>query len=74
MPNYDWLTPEQRDAIRAELERLSGGSPYTEEDVVRWARDPASPLHPLFEWDDAKAAEAQRRDELGLSRRDEPEA
>lgn len=29
-------------------------------DVVQTARDPASPLHPLFEWDDAAAAAAHR--------------
>lgn len=29
-------------------------------DVVKEARDPASPLHPLFEWDDSRAAHQHR--------------
>lgn len=31
--------------------------------VVDLARDPDSPLHPCFEWDDTKAAEAHRLDQ-----------
>ena len=34
-------------------------------DVVEAARDEQSPLHPAFEWDDAKAASAFRLDQAG---------
>lgn len=34
-------------------------------DVVSAARDKASPLHPAFEWNDKKAAEAYRLDQAG---------
>lgn len=34
-------------------------------DVVDAARPASSPLHPAFEWDDAKAAEAWRVDQAG---------
>ncbi len=33
------------------------------EDVLDVARDPTSPLHPHFEWDDSIAAEAHRLDQ-----------
>lgn len=35
----------------------------TPEHVVDAARDPESPLHGYFEWDDVEAAEAHRRDQ-----------
>lgn len=35
----------------------------TPEHVVDAARDPRSPLHEYFEWDDAEAAEAYRREQ-----------
>lgn len=35
-------------------------------DVLEAARDPASPLHPKFEWDDTKASENYRLIQAGL--------
>lgn len=32
-------------------------------DVVRESRDPTSPLHPAFEWDNDRAADAYREDQ-----------
>lgn len=32
-------------------------------DVVRESRDPTAPLHPAFEWDNEKAADAYREDQ-----------
>ncbi|BBY37516.1 hypothetical protein MMAN_16500 [Mycobacterium mantenii] len=52
------MSPEQR----RELERLAAehGDELTEQVVVDAARSPDSPLHSLFEWDDAKAARKYR--------------
>lgn len=58
-------TSDQRDAIRqrlAELE-LNGGGRLTPAAVVEDAKDPASPLHDCFQWDDEKAAHAHRLDQ-----------
>lgn len=58
-------TSDQRDAIRqrlAELE-LDGGGRLTPAAVVEDAKDPASPLHACFQWDDEKAAQAHRLDQ-----------
>jgi hypothetical protein len=52
------LIGEALDAIRVK----SGGSLHPQ-DVVAGARDPASVLHPHFEWDDKKAAELHRTDQ-----------
>ena len=49
---------EALDAIRVE----SGGQLHPQA-VVADARDPKSVLHPHFEWNDAKAAEAHRLDQ-----------
>ena len=49
---------EALDAIRVE----SGGQLHPQA-VVAGARDPKSVLHPHFEWNDAKAAEAHRMDQ-----------
>lgn len=45
-------------AIRAELERLTlqNGGILKAEAVVESARDPESPLHDQFQWDDTEAA------------------
>jgi hypothetical protein len=45
----------------AKLEDRSGR--ITPEQVVEVARDPSSPLHPLFVWDDGEAAEKYRLDQ-----------
>lgn len=58
-------TSDQREAIRqrlAELE-LNGGGRLTPAAVVEDAKDPASPLHDCFQWDDEKAAHAHRLDQ-----------
>lgn len=44
----------------AELARLRQSGPLTPRVVVDEARDAANPLHPAFEWDDAKAADEHR--------------
>ena len=53
-------TPEVRERLALLHERCGGDLQASA--VVEDARDEASPLHPLFEWDDAKAAEQQRLD------------
>jgi hypothetical protein len=40
--------------------RISQNGRLLAPDLVERARDPASPLHPAFEWDDAAAAESWR--------------
>jgi hypothetical protein len=53
------MTPEQRD--RLDLIRARSNSGVLQaEDVLHDARDPASPLHECFTWDDSEAAEAYR--------------
>jgi len=51
--------------VGEELERLSGGSGVTPVQVVDAARPVWSALHPLFEWDDVRAAEMYRRQQAG---------
>jgi len=54
------LTRQRMAAIREELERLGTETLLTPETVVEAARDPRSPLHSQFEWDDEAAGEAYR--------------
>lgn len=53
------------DVVLAELERIrkNGGGELTAGAVVNDARPPDSRLHPLFEWDDAKAGEQFRENQ-----------
>jgi len=44
------------DVAWAEIERIRGGRRIVAAQVVEAARHASSPLHPLFEWDDTKAA------------------
>lgn len=46
------LSPAQRDHLR----RMENSGRLTPTQVVEDARDEESPLHPLFEWDEEKAA------------------
>lgn len=50
------MTPEQTDFIRS----LEQDGSITPEEVVTAAASLTSPIHPLFEWDDSKAAHAHR--------------
>ena len=52
------LTSPQRQALLALAELHQGR--VTPEIVVEAARDPASPLHSAFTWDDAQAAHEHR--------------
>src|SRR3990167_767507 len=56
------MTAEQRGAIEFRLRTLyeKNGKRLTADLVVRDARNPTSPLHVCFEWDDGLAAEAWR--------------
>lgn len=54
------LTRQRMIAIREELEKLGTEVILTPETVVEAARDPRSPLHSQFEWDDGTAGEAYR--------------
>jgi len=65
---YQWKdagAPTSIDAQVAgeELERIRtfNNGRLEAEDVVEASRDPKAPLHPVFEWDDTKAAEAHRK-------------
>lgn len=51
------------DVIREALRALEENGRLTARDVVTAARDPASPLHDCFEWDDSTAAEAWRTEQ-----------
>lgn len=64
--HYSWRD-EEKFAVAAQRigERLAAiaedeGGALHPRDVVADARQPTSPLHPLFEWDDRKAAVAHR--------------
>ena len=60
-PNTQADAPENADDVAAvllEIERAYGQ--ITPVDVVTSARDPKSPLHRHFEWDDSEAAEQWR--------------
>lgn len=61
------MNREVIDAIKS-LEKSSGE--LLPEDVVKSARDPESPLHAYFEWDDTEAAHKYRMSQArGLIRR-----
>ena len=49
-----------RRAIEVEMEKLAIRDVLTPEQVVEAARDPASPLHEEFEWDDTEAGHKWR--------------
>lgn len=55
-------TPVTHSTIEEVLTHIAAtnGGVLTPDDVVEAARDPASPLHERFEWDDSKAAHAHR--------------
>ena len=56
---YNYSVPAQ--IVGEELEKLKQKkSEFTSQDVVDMARSKNSKLHPLFEWDDKKAAEMLR--------------
>lgn len=63
---YQWKegshTRLEAQIVGEELERIRirQNGRIISEDVLREARDEASPLHPAFEWNDAHAAEAYR--------------
>lgn len=53
-------------AVAGEVEKLlASGQPLTAQTFLERARDDSSPLHSLFEWDDAAAAEKFRLDQAG---------
>lgn len=52
--------------VAAELARIQHESPLTAQRVVNAARPDDAPLHPLFEWDNAMAAEAYRLDQARM--------
>lgn len=55
------LSNEQANALGEELERMAvEGVAATPEAVVERARDASSPIHDLFEWNDARAADKYR--------------
>lgn len=47
-------------AVKRAIQALERSGKLTAHDVVRAARNPESPLHSCFEWDDSKAAEQWR--------------
>lgn len=51
---------ETTDPIVVVLDDLESDDKLDKEHVLDAARDPSSPLHPKFEWDDTVAAEAHR--------------
>jgi len=53
---------ESREAVRIRLEEIAArtGGRLTPEDAIEDAKDPESPLHPHFTWDDSEAAQKQR--------------
>jgi hypothetical protein len=69
-PEYAWRKgarqrkgahlPAQTVGERLERLRADGGGELTPETVVADAWDPASPLHPLFEWNETEAAHQYR--------------
>ncbi len=67
MPEFSWrrgfrvrVSPETAWHELERIRKASGGG-LQPRVIVDAARDPAAPLHPAFQWDDAKAAEAHRR-------------
>ncbi len=59
------LSKQKSELIRKRFEKIEQkrGGRLTPDDVVADARDPASPTHSYFTWDDTKAAEAYRIDQ-----------
>lgn len=63
---YQWTSgahcsvPAQTAGEEMERIRVRQNGRLEAADVVRESRDPAAPLHPEFEWDDDKAADAYR--------------
>lgn len=55
-----WKSPEERKAVVERLIALEEKGVLRPDAVVEDARDPASPLHSHFQWDDSKAAHAFR--------------
>lgn len=55
-----WRGKAQEIGERIEHIRIAAGGTITPHDVVEEARHEASPLHPVFEWDDVKAANEYR--------------
>lgn len=51
------------EAVYAELESLRKTGGLTVRRVLEVAEDPANPLHPMFEWDDAQAAALFREEQ-----------
>lgn len=68
---YSWREGMPRPKVEASvfgaeveaIDREKGG--VIPEDIVEHARSPNSPLHPAFEWDDAKAGDNWRREQAG---------
>jgi hypothetical protein len=57
-------TPESARAVKEELDRLKGNrGSLAADDVLDAARDPSSPMHGAFTWDDSEAAELWRREQ-----------
>lgn len=54
---------EVADPVIEVLDDLEAEDKLTTDEVLARAVDPASPLHTHFEWDDAVAADAHRRDQ-----------
>lgn len=54
------FTDEDAEVIGRFLDDVFGSRPYTPDDIVRIARDPGSPIHGYFEWDDTRAAQLYR--------------
>jgi hypothetical protein len=66
-PKYEWarpgLFPVAPEVAKREFDRLEEihGKVYDAEVIVEAARSRRNPLHPAFEWDDAKAADEHRK-------------
>lgn len=58
-----WRGKAQEIGERIEHIRIAAGGTITPHDVVEEARHEASPLHPVFEWDNQKAADHYRVDQ-----------
>jgi hypothetical protein len=56
------ISNKQAREIAPELRAIQTrtGAQLTREEVLEAAKDPASPLHPLFDWDDSSAAHKHR--------------
>lgn len=58
------VSPEDAYETIEQVRKRSGGN-FTVDDLLNVASNKHSILHPLFEWDDTKAAEAYRRSQAG---------